>query len=86
MVAIMLDGLGSAVCHASTVKEELQRDRLLAHKIGTPPIVANLNLYFRREAEGSHHVSRLLALIRSLLVLVRMRETLSKRREYVVYP
>ena len=67
MIAIILEGLGSAVCHASTVEHELRRGSLLAHKIGTPPLTANLKLYFRRDAEDSHHVSRLLALTRSLL-------------------
>lgn len=67
MVALMLEGVGSAVCHASTVEHEVRRGNLLAHKIGTPPIATNLKLYFRREAEGSDHVSRLLALVRNLL-------------------
>jgi len=67
MVAVMLDGLGSAVCHASTVEHEVRRGNLIAHKIGTPPIVANLKLYFRRDTEGSEHVNRLLTFVRSLL-------------------
>jgi LysR family nitrogen assimilation transcriptional regulator len=67
MVAMMLKGLGAAVCHASTVEDELRRGSLLAHRIGSPPIVATLKLYFRRDMENSHHVVRLLAIVRKLM-------------------
>lgn len=67
MIAMVLQGLGSAVCHRSTVRNELRRGSLLAHGIGSPPIVGNLKLYFRRESENSKHVVRLLALVRMLI-------------------
>lgn len=67
MIAMMLDGMGAAVCHASTVRDELRRGSLLAHRIGLPPIIASLKLYFRRDADTSHHVGRLLALVKGLM-------------------